>query len=388
MERRQFKYIVLGLGALGSAATWALARRFGDDVLGLEQYELGHARGGSHDHSRIIRLSYNTPGYVRLARGAYESWARLEAESDMRLVHRVGGLDFFPEGGAIPQSDYADSMAAVGVPFERLTAAETRRRWPQFRIDDSVQVLHQPDGGFVSAHAALGALRRSARVHGARLLEHTGVQMVRDIGGSIEVVTSQGVFEGQKLILATGAWTNEILAQIGWQLPLTVTQEQVTYFAAEHLSQFMPGRFPAWIWLDDPCFYGVPVHGAPGVKVGQDVGGREVTPWNRTFEPDLGTLRRVMLFVERVLPELGGHLYSKPCLYTMTPDRDFIIDRVPNHPNVIVAADAAHGFKFAAVIGEIIADLASDAAPGFDLTSFAFDRPVLREPDPVRRFLT
>ena len=207
-------------------------------------------------------------------------------------------------------------------------------------------------------------------------------------GGMIEVVTSQGVFEGQKLILATGAWTNEILAQIGWQLPLTVTQEQVTYFAAEHLSQFMPGRFPAWIWLDDPCFYGVPVHGAPGVKVGQDVGGREVTPWNRTFEPDLGTLRRVMLFVERVLPELGGHLYSKPCLYTMTPDRDFIIDRVPNHPNVIVAADAAHGFKFAAVIGDIIADLASDAAPGFDLTSFAFDRPVLREPDPVRRFLT
>jgi sarcosine oxidase len=279
-------------------------------------------------------------------------------------------------------------MTAAGVPFERLTGDETRRRWPQFRISDSVDVLYQADGGFVSAHAALGALRRSARDHGARLLEHTAVQAVNDRNGSIEVVTSSGVFEGQKLILATGAWTNEILGQLGLQLPLTVTQEQVTYFAAEHLSQFMPGRFPAWIWLDDPCFYGVPVHGAPGVKVGQDVGGREVTAWTRTFEPDLGTLRRVSQFAERVLPDLGRHLFSKPCLYTMTPDRDFVIDTVPGHPDIVVAADAAHGFKFAAVIGEIVSDLASGAKPGYDLAPFAFDREILREPDPVRRFLT
>ncbi|MBL8093661.1 MAG: N-methyl-L-tryptophan oxidase [Anaerolineales bacterium] len=388
MERRHYKHIILGLGALGSAAAWALARRSGGDVLGLEQYDLDHARGGSHDHSRIIRLSYNTPFYVELAKGAYAAWARLEAEHDLPLVHRVGGLDFFPEGGAIPLSDYADSLTAAGVHFDLLTGEETRKRWPQFRIDDSVRVLHQADGGFVSARSALGALRRSARDHGARLLEHTAVQSVRDLGGLIEVVTSSGVFEGEKLIIATGAWTNEILAQLGLQLPLTVTQEQVNYFAAEHLSQFMPGRFPAWIWLDDPCFYGLPVHGAPGVKVGQDVGGREVTPATRTFEPDLGTLRRVSRFVQRVLPDLGPHLFSKPCLYTMTPDRDFVVDTVPDHPDIVLAADAAHGFKFAAVIGEIAADLAAGVTPAFDLKPFAFDRPILREANPVRRFLT
>lgn len=388
MERRQFKYIVLGLGALGSAAAWALARQAGGDVLGLEQYELDHARGGSHDHSRIIRLSYNTPFYVELAKGAYRAWARLEAEHDLQLVHRVGGLDFFPEGGAIPLGDYAGSLSACNVPFDLLSAAETRRRWPQFRIDDSVQVLHQADGGFVSARAALSALRRSARDHGASLLEHTAVQSVRDLGGVIEVATSSGVFEAEKLIVATGAWTNEILGQLGLSLPLTVTQEQVNYYAAEHLSQFMPGRFPAWIWLDDPCFYGLPVHGAPGVKVGQDVGGREVTTGTRTFEPDLGTLRRVSQFVKRVLPDLGPHLFSKPCLYTMTPDRDFIVDTVPDHPDIVLAADAAHGFKFAAVIGEVVADLATGATPAFDLKPFAFDRPILLEPDPVRRFLT
>lgn len=388
MERRQFKYIVLGLGAIGSAAAWALARRSGGDVLGLEQYELDHARGGSHDHSRIIRLSYNTPFYVELAKGAYRAWERLEAEQDLRLVHRVGGLDFFPKGGAIPLSDYAGSLTAANVPFEVLAGDEARRRWPQFHLDDSVQVLHQPDGGFVSARTALATLRRSARNHGARLLEHTAVQSVRDLGGSVEVATSSGVFEGQKLIVATGAWTNEILSQLGLSLPLTVTQEQVNYFAAEHLSQFMPGRFPAWIWLDDPCFYGLPVHGAPGVKVGQDVGGAEVTATTRTYEVDLGTLRRVSQFVKNVLPGLGLHLFSKPCLYTMTPDRDFVIDTVPGHPNIVIAADAAHGFKFAAVIGEILADIASGLSPDFDMRPFAFDRAVLREPNPVRRFLT
>src|SRR5262245_47141337 len=143
MMKQDYDYIVLGLGGIGSAAAYWLARRASGDVLGLEQFEIGHVRGASQDHSRIIRLSYHTPIYVELAKHAYQAWATLERDAGESLILRTGGLDFGPRDGAIPLSDYAESMQACGVPFESLDAGEIMRRWPQFQLTDDIHGLYQ-----------------------------------------------------------------------------------------------------------------------------------------------------------------------------------------------------------------------------------------------------
>src|SRR5688500_12484298 len=143
----EYEYIVLGLGGFGSAAAYWLSRRAGAEVLGLEQFELGHVRGESQDHSRIIRLSYHTPAYVELARHAYRAWAELEKDSGEQVVLRTGGLDLAPRESAIPLSGYSVSMDAAGVPYEALDAAEIMRRWPQFRLDENIHGLFQPESG-------------------------------------------------------------------------------------------------------------------------------------------------------------------------------------------------------------------------------------------------
>src|SRR4051812_22053975 len=145
--KRDYDYIVLGLGGFGSAAAYWLARRAGDEVLGLEQFELGHVRGESQDHSRIIRLSYHTPGYVELARAAYAAWDELERDSGEQLILRTGGLDFAPRISAIPLATYSESMAAAGVEYESLDAREIMRRWPQFRLTDDIHGLYQSQSG-------------------------------------------------------------------------------------------------------------------------------------------------------------------------------------------------------------------------------------------------
>jgi sarcosine oxidase len=387
--RLDYDYIVLGLGGIGSAAAYWLARRAGADVLGLEQFAIGHARGASHDHSRIIRLSYHTPGYVALARQAYSAWADLERDSGEGLILRTGGLDFGPRDGAIPLQDYAASMRAAGVPFETLDAAEIMRRWPHFHLDDEIHGLYQAESGIAPAARCNAAHIRMARAHGATLREHTPVTALRAAGGEVEVTAGETVYRCRKLIVAADAWTNQALAHVGVRLPLTITQEQVTYFATAHLADFAPERFPIWIWMDDPSFYGFPVYGEAGVKVGQDVGGQEVTPNTRTFEPDMAALERVEQFLRRYIPgALGPIVYTKTCLYTLTPDRDFVIDTLPGQPNILVALGAAHGFKFASLFGKTLGELAIDGATSSDIRAFKIDRPVLLEDDPPKHFMT
>ena len=387
--RHDYEYIILGLGGIGSAAAYWLARRAAGDVLGLEQFAIGHSRGASHDHSRIIRLSYHKPIYAALAREAYSAWAELERDAGERLILRTGGLDFGPRGGALPLEDYAASMRAVGVPFEALDAAEIMRRWPHFRLDDDIHGLYQAESGIAPAARCNAAHIRMARAHGATLREHTPVTALRAVGGEVEVLAGETAYRCRKLVIAADAWTNQALAHVGVRLPLTITQEQVTYFATPRLADFAPERFPFWIWMDDPSFYGFPVYGEAGVKVGQDVGGQEVTPDTRTFEPNAAALARVEQFLRRYIPGAHGPIiYTKTCLYTLTPDRDFVIDALPSQPNILAALGAAHGFKFAGLFGKILSELAIDGATGCDIGAFKIDRPVLLEERPAKQFMT
>jgi sarcosine oxidase len=386
--KRDYEYIVLGLGGFGSAAAYWLARRAGDEVLGLEQFELGHVRGESQDHSRIIRLSYHTPGYVELAKQAYQAWGEVERDSGEQLILRTGGLDFGPRISAIPLTNYSESMAAAGVAYESLDAPEIMRRWPQFRLSDDIHGLYQSQSGIAMAARANAAHQRMAREHGATLRDRVSVGEIRPLAGEIEIEVDGAPYRCSRLVITAGAWSNQALAPFGVRLPLAITQEQVTYFATSRPADFQPDRFPIWIWMDDPCFYGFPVFGEAGPKAGQDAGGREVTTETRTFDPDMAALQRVQAFLAKYIPTaLGPIIYSKTCLYSLTPDRDFVIDAVPEHPTALVAIGGGHGFKFASLIGRILAELAIDGRTGHDLEPFRIDRPILRLENPVRNYM-
>src|SRR3954468_21768189 len=185
-------YVVVGLGALGSAAAWGLARR-GHRVIGRARWERGHARGASHDTSRILRHSYHTPDYVRLTQQAYGDWARLERDAGTSLVTVVGGLDLFPPEPAISPVEYTESLDEVGIDYELLTAAGVMNRWPQFRLPDGLIALHQADAAIVPAARGTRVMQDQARRHGAELRELTPVLEVRDLGSAgIQVETAQG----------------------------------------------------------------------------------------------------------------------------------------------------------------------------------------------------
>jgi sarcosine oxidase len=389
--RREFAVAVIGLGGIGSGAAYWLSRRLGADVLGLEQFELGHDRGASQDHSRIIRLSYHRPDYVRLAKRAYETWQDLRAVSGVQVVTTTGGLDLWPAGARIPMADYAGSLAAEDVPFETLDAAETMRRWPQWRLADDTVSIYQAAGGLADPNRANAAHQRLAREQGATLLDRTPVTALRDRGGQVEIDTGgAGTFSAGAVVLAADAWTNELLASFDRQLPLTITREQVTYYGCPRPGDFAPDRFPVWIWMDEPCFYGFPTYGEAGPKAAEDVGGRPTTARERSFEPDRAAAARLDAFMAAHLPgSVGPQILTKTCLYTMTPDRDFVVDRLPDHPSVFVALGAAHAFKFSSVIGRILSELIVDgttpSAP--ELERFRIDRPILFEADPPTSFM-
>jgi sarcosine oxidase len=386
--RTEYDYIVLGLGGIGAAAAYWLARKKGAGVLGLEQFEIGHVRGGSQDHSRIIRLSYHTPHYVELAKQAYQTWAELEADVGEKLIVKTGGLDFTRPQAQIPISDYTESMDAAGVPYEWLDADEVMHRWPQWRLTDDVSALYQEESGIAPAANCNAAHLRMARAYGATLRDGVGVTAIRDSGDEVEVDAGGVTYRAQRLVIAAGAWTNNLLAHFGQKLPLTVTQEQVVYYDTPHAEKFAPERFPIWIWMDVPCFYGFPVYGEAGPKVSEDVGGEEVTAETRSFEPNPDIQARIDAFVQQYLPEAyGPPITIKTCLYTMPPDRDFVLDTLPGHPNVSLAVGAAQGFKFASLLGKILSELAVDGVSQYDIEPFRANRTILQEQNPEKSFM-
>jgi sarcosine oxidase len=390
-DRRDWDAIVVGLGAIGSAAAYWLSRSLGARVLGLERFAIDHVNGASADHSRIIRLSYHRPDYVRLAKRAYDTWAAVEAEAGQRIVTVTGGLDLWPANPAIPMVDYTASLDAEAVPYELLDASEVRRRWPQWRLDDTVTAMWQREGGLADPYKGNAAHRRLARAHGATLHDRAPVTAIRDAGGGdLEVVTATTTYRTGRVVLATDAWTNDLLGWFERRLPLIVTKEQVTYYACPDPAAFAPDRFPVWIWMDEPSFYGFPTYGEAGPKAAQDCGGQPVEPDTRTFERDEAAFARVEAFLAAHLPgAVGPPIYTKTCLYTLTPDRDLVVDRLPEAPGVVVVLGAAHGFKFASVLGRIAAELSvagsTPSAP--DLERFGIDRPVLLEVDPATSWM-
>ncbi len=395
---REVDHVVIGLGGLGSAAAYWLAqlsqeKYLDHTIVGLEQFELGHERGASHDHSRIIRHSYHTPQYVKLAAEAYETWDHVAAEAGEQLVVRTGGLDLFPENSAIPLPTYTNSLDAIGVPYELLDAAETMHRYPQFRLDSGVIALAQRDTGIAPAMKGTAAHQRLAATRGVELKSHTEVRALRSDGnGEILVVTDECEYRTGSVIMCADGWTNEIIAPLGLQIPLEVTREQVVYYpnSGADLESFAIGRFPVWIWMDDPSYYGFPVYGDMGaVKAAEDVGGETTTARTRNYEPDQKALARLTKFLAATLPNMvdGQAPRVKTCLYTLTRDRDFVLDTVPGHPGVQVGLGSAHGFKFASWFGRALAERALTGETRSNIEPFRIDRPAITDSGYVANYM-
>ncbi len=377
---------VVGLGALGSATAWQLARR-GHSVLGLERFELGHTRGASHGDSRIIRLSYHTPNYVSAAIEAYQDWATLEADSGRSLVRRTGGVDLFPPMAAIDVEDYANSMTAMAVPYEVLTAQVARARWPGLAVPEGTTVVHQDRTGIVPASYGTATMQELARRFGADLREEHHVVELVDLGEGVVLRTSEGSRHfAKRVVVTTDAWTNQVLSSVDVELPLTVTKEQVVHFAvgdcdAEGVGgAHSPDTFPVWIWMDDPSWYGFPTYHEATVKVGQDCGGREVSADDRTFDVDEEMLHGTRALMRVLVPGALDVVRVTTCLYTLVPDRDFVADVVPGHENVVVGLGAAHGFKFAPWFGRVLADVATTGTSSTDLSAFSLTRRGITDP--------
>jgi sarcosine oxidase len=388
--KTHYEYIVLGCGGLGSAALYWLARAAGNEVLGLEQFAHGHHNGGSQDHSRIIRRSYHAPEYMQLAPHAYSAWAEVEAESGVQLVYKTGGLDIGApaDGGLDWLERYAAELTNADVPYERLSAPEVMRCWPQWHLPPGAEALYQAEGGLVDARKANAVHALLARDYGATLLERTPVRQITPIADGVELETAAGRLSCRRLVVTTGAWTARVLSQVGLHLPITVTQEQVTYFQPPHLRQFAPERFPIWMWLGPGGYYGFPVYGEVAVKVAEEACSTVVTPETRTFEPSPGGESNLRRFLARYLPgAIGPVLYSKTCLYDMPPDRNFVLDRLPDHPQIVVANGAAHSFKFASLIGRIMSELATAGRSQYPIAPFRLGRRALTDPDYPREFV-
>lgn len=371
----RFDAVVVGLGGMGSAACFHLARR-GWRVLGLEQFDVVHPFGSSHGLTRIIRLAYSEhPSYVPLLHRAYELWHELENLHGERLLWTTGSL----EGGTPDGRTFQGALEAArlhGLPHEVLDGEEVGRRWPAFRLPPEARMVYQPDGGFLASEECIVAHVRQALAAGAELHWRERALEWGPLEDGAWVRTDRGRYEARRLVVSAGAWVGKLLPELAG---LAVPERQVLgWFLPRRPERFRLGALPVWVVQEEEGrWYGFPEWKVPGLKLGRfhhlqervdpDVVGRGPTP------RDEEVLRA---FVERVFPDAAGPtVMLRVCLFTNSPDEHFLIDLHPEHPQVVVASPCSgHGYKFASVVGEVVADLAQHGETKHDIALFRLSR--------------
>lgn len=373
--------IVVGLGGIGSAACAELARR-GARVLGIDRWHPPHDRGSSHGATRIIRRAYfEHPDYVPLVDRAYELWERLEAATERRLLTTCGLLQFGPPDGAVVPGILA-SVRRHGLDAELWSVEEARRHFPQFSVPPAWSAVWEPGAGFLAVEACVAAHLEVARRHRADFELGVAVDSVEanDASSGGVVRTERGDFSGDRLVLTPGPWAPQLLKSLG--LPLQVVRKHLHWFDAPAQWSADEG-FPTFlVETADGIFYGFPPIDARGLKVAEHSlrgnGGEDVVgdPATASRKVDREDFERVRGFVERVMPECRGRSTGHAvCFYTMTPDEHFIVDRHPRMERTWIAAGfSGHGFKFAPVIGEALADLAQNGKTSLPIGFLNVDR--------------
>jgi sarcosine oxidase len=370
----EFEVAVCGLGAMGSAALYHFAHR-GMRAVGIERATPGHDGGSSHGLTRMIRLSYfEHPSYVPLLRAAYAGWHDLELTAGRKLLHRTGILEIGPPDGSL----LASTLGAArlhSLPHEVLKARELMCRYPIFRVPEDFVAVLQPDGGFVEAEAAIAAHVALAAEHGATLRIGETVLAIEPRRGGVHIVTDRGAIEAGSAIVSAGPWMAKLLP--GARLPLRVTRQVLGWFEPRDPTLLADGHPVFLLESSHGLHFGIPFAGEQGLKFAKHHhAGETVDPDRcpRTISAaDEALIRRALA---EFLPAADGPMIAaKTCLYTTTPDSDFIIDRLPECPQIIIASPCSgHGFKFVPVIGEILADLATTGTSRHDISRFTLDR--------------
>jgi sarcosine oxidase len=368
----RYDAIVVGIGGMGSAALYHLARR-GKRVLGLERFDVPHELGSSHGVTRIIRLAYfEHSDYVPLLHRAYELWRELQAEAGEQLLYTTGIV----EGGERIYEGVLRSCADHDLPHDAITGAEANKRFPAYRLPGEMPVVFQPDGGFVLPERAIVAHVAGALAHGAELRAGERVLAWEDTASGVRVQTNQGSYEAERLVLTAGAWSQSV-ARLPSGLVRAVRQS-LAWLEPTRPELFAPDRLPVFnLVLEGTHYYGFPEFGIPGFKVGlYELAGESGDPDGISREPTVDDELPLRAFAERYFPAGAGRaLTVKTCLFEPSPDEHFLIDLHPDSPSAVVGAGfSGHGFKFCPVVGEILADLVLEGSTSHDIGLFRVDR--------------
>jgi sarcosine oxidase len=376
---QNFDAIVLGAGAMGSAAAYYLAKQMGR-VLLLEQFELNHQKGSSYGYSRVIRYIYEHQIYINLVRKAYPLWEALEEEAGEKLYVKTGGLNISLPDEPNFQAKLKGADEA-GLDYEYLTATEVRKRFPQFHPDEGMYALYHPDTGYLRASRCVLAHTRLAQTRGATLIDQTPVTSIRPSENGVTVQTATETYTASRLVLTAGSWAKALLAQQGLNIPLEVMPMQLAFFQGTPQSEFVPERFPVVFFHINDNYgdmrYAIADDGGSGVKVSTEYARETVSsPSQVDYTPSLEWIEGMRQFTRRYIPGVDGKLIStRRCLYTMTPDKHFIIDSHPDYPHVVIGAGfSGHGFKFSTLIGKILAELALEGKTEHDTSLFKLSR--------------
>ncbi len=359
---------VIGLGAMGGAAVYHLARR-GRRVVGFDRFPPGHEHGSSHGATRIIRLGYyEHPSYVPLLRRAYSLWGELEAAAGEKLLRITGIAEIGSPNGIL----VAGTLAAARIhalPHCVLAAPDLMRRFPAFRVPAEFVAVVQPDGGFLKVEPALNAHLELAKAAGAELRIET-VCAIEPRNGGVRIVTDRGALDAGAAIVAAGPWVTKLLPEL--PVPLRVTRQVMAWFEPVDPALFAADKFPVFMIESEGIHYGIPLH-ADGVKLGKHYHRDETVDPDRVDRSISAADEAVIRSVLKYLPAANGRIRkAKTCLYTMTSDGDFLLDRVPGSNILVASPCSGHGFKFAPVIGEILADLVIEGATSHDISRFRF----------------
>ncbi len=374
MTVRSYDTIVVGVGGMGSAATYHLAKR-GVDVLGLERYDVPHTRGSSHGDTRIFRLTQpEHPDYVPLAKRAHELWRALEDESGTNLLTTTGSVHAGPEGGSMV-TDAVESLEAHDVDHEVLSGTELAERFPGYGLPDDHRGVYQPDGGFLACERATSTHVKQAFEHGATVRAREAVEDIDIREHGVTVSTTRGEYSADNLVLATGGWTGKHLDFLSDLL--TPQRRVLAWFQPSKPEHFQPGNFPVFSAdVPEGNFYGFPVFERPGFKIGMTPESPEtIDPDDWNDEPTLGDERRLRPLVENHFPDAAGETVRlATCIITYSHDEHFYLDTHPEYPHVSIAAGfTGHGYKFCSVVGEVLADLATEGGTDHPIDVHQFD---------------
>lgn len=376
MRSNIYDAIIIGAGGMGCASAYHLAKS-GANVLVLEQFKRGHIFGSSHGETRIIRFFYDKPFYTELMKTAYTEWRSLETESKKQLLFITGSISMGKTGNQYTTA-VSESLDEAGVKYEWWNTKQLMKRFSQFRVPNHFDILWQQDTGFLYASECVLTHLQLAERHGGKVRENTAVKRIDWQKDLPSVHTENDEILGRKVIVTAGAWTTTLLPEI--EPRLTVTKQQVCYYKPVNTEMFQPDNYPVFTEITDEgeFIYGIPYFGKNGAKVARHGLGKPFQPNMCEREPDADYNKHIDAYVHERIPELGPATHSEVCLYTETPDEDFIIDSHPECEDILIAAGfSGHGFKFCSLVGKIMCALALTGNTEFDISPFSINRMTL-----------